>query len=112
MNRHEKLYVHRALDDEVTAIGGHYRFTKEERLAHEGRDVLYLCGYAVFDTTCCGGGGCSYAMVTGYVLGWKDETDPDGFPVSRVEPIRDPAVQKEIRSRIQEKESVGQVNFL
>ncbi len=104
-------HVHRPLDDEVTAVGGHYRFTREVRLPHEGRELLYLCGHAVFDTTCCGGGGCGYAWVPGYVLGWKVETGPDGFAVSRVEPVRDPAAQAGIRDIIRKREGVAQVNF-
>jgi len=104
-------HVHRPLDEEVTAVGGHYRFTREALLGWEGREVLYLCGYAVFDTTCCGAGGCGYAWVPGYVLGWKAETDPDGFPVSRVEPVRDPDAQAGIQDLIRKREGVSQVNF-
>jgi hypothetical protein len=53
----EDVYVHRGLDEVVTAIGGHYRFTREVRLPFGGQELLYRCGYAVFDTTCCGRGG-------------------------------------------------------
>ncbi len=112
MEEDERMYVHRGLDEEVTAIGGHYRFTREVRLPGEGRELLYLSGYGVFDTSCCGGGGCSYALVQGFIRSWKDGTDPDGVPVSRVEPVRDPDLQKKIRILIMEREPVGQVNFL
>jgi hypothetical protein len=112
MEPESRPHVHRSLDDVVTAIGGHYRFTKECRLPFEGREVLYLCGYAVFDTTCCGSGGCGYVQVKGYLLNWKGETDPGGLPVSRVEPIRDPAAQKRIRDLIRQQETVDQVNFV
>ena len=50
-------YVHRELDREVTAIGGHYRFDREAQIAFRGQQVLYLCGYALYDTSCCGLGG-------------------------------------------------------
>ena len=51
-------YVHQPLNQEVTAIGGHYLLVKEVRLPFEGREVLYLVGHAAFDTICCGPGGC------------------------------------------------------
>jgi len=111
MEPQTRPHVHRDLEEEVAAIGGHYRFTKECRLPYEGRDVLYLCGYAVFDTTCCGAGGCGYAQVLGTVLRWREETDPEGRPVSRVAPIRDPEEQRKIRERILAREMVSQVNF-
>ena len=107
----EEVYVHRGLDEVVTAIGGHYRFTREVRVPFEGRELLYRCGYAVFDTTCCGAGGCSYVLVQGFIRSWQDGTDADGLPLSRVQPVRDPDVQKRIRELIMKKEPVSQVNF-
>ncbi len=111
MNDTTKEYTHQGLNQEVTAIGGHYILTKEERLSFYGRDVLYLIGYAIFDTTCCGSGGCNYAQVPGIIVDWKIRKNKDGIPVSRVNPIRDPAKQKEIRYLIENKEMVNQVNF-
>ena len=64
-------HVHLPLDEEVTAIGGSYRLVKEERLSIDGREVLYIVGHGVFDTTCCGAGGCAYAIVPGYIIDWK-----------------------------------------
>ena len=104
-------YVHRELNEIVTSIGGHYTFTKEERLPFNGREVLYLHGYAVFDTTCCGGGGCNYALVIGFIGQWKEGSNDEGLPVSMVEPIRDADVQKEVSRLIQERGVVTQVNF-
>lgn len=105
-------HIHHPLNQEVTAIGGHYVFTHEVCLPFNDREVLYLCGYAVYDTTCCGSGGCNYAVVVGFVWNWKNKKNEEGLPVSQVEPIDDPDVQKEISRLIQEKESVSQVNYL
>lgn len=109
-NRHHD-YVHRDLDHEVTAIGGHYRFSREEIFFFGGRPVLYLSGYALFDTTCCGAGGCGYSLVQGYVERWKYRSDPEGLFVSRVEEIRKAGVREELARRIQAKEKVQQVGF-
>lgn len=105
-------YVHQRLDQEITAIGGTYILVKEVRLPFNGREILYLVGHAAFDTTCCGAGGCAYALVPGYILSWKDRADKDGRAISRVEPVRDRDVQERIRHRIETKEVVQQVTFL
>lgn len=104
-------FVHPELGQEITAIGGHYVFNNERRLSVDGRDVLYLVGYAVVDTSCCGIGGCAYALVPGIVEEWKYKKDDDGLCVSQVEPIHDADEQQEIRRLIQKKEMVQQVTF-
>jgi hypothetical protein len=105
-------YVHRPLNTEVTAIGGYYRLVKEARLRHGDREVLYLVGQAAFETTCCGVGGCAYAIVPGYVLAWKSRIDPDGLPHSDVAPVDNPSDQDAIRRQLVERELVHQVIFL
>lgn len=105
-------YIHRALHEEVTAIGGRYTLTAEGRLPFGGRDVLYLLGWAAFDTTCCGAGGCRYALVPGFIVGWKTRQNAEGLSVSLVEPIRDPCVQEAVRRLIEGIETVQQVTFL
>ena len=104
-------YVHQELNQKVTGIGGHYLLVKEERLPFHGREVLYLVGHAAFDTTCCGVSGCAYALVPGFIVRWKGRTNQDGLAVSQVEPIRDEAIQREIRPLIEERETVHQVQF-
>lgn len=107
----EREYVHQELNQEITAVGGHYALVKEVCLPFRGRKVLYLVGYGIFDTTCCGIGGCTYALVPGFILDWKSKTNGDGLAVSRVEPIRDEAVRKEVQRLIKGKEIVQQVRF-
>lgn len=104
-------YSHPRLNEPVTAIGGHYVLVKEERLPFRGREVLYLVGYAVIDTSCCGIGGYGYALVPGFVVEWKARTDDQGRPVSRIEPIRDEAVRHEVARLIRQREPVHQVTF-
>ncbi|RJQ83288.1 MAG: hypothetical protein C4519_06925 [Desulfobacteraceae bacterium] len=104
-------YTHGDLDWEIVAIGGHYRFTDEVRLPFEGKEIFYLKGYALFDTTCCGAGGCSYIMVQGFVAQWKTGKNAAGEPVSRVTPIQDPALQRRIQQFLIKKENVQQVQF-
>lgn len=105
-------FIHPELNREVTAIGGRYFWMKEGRLPFGGREVLYLVGCAVLDTTCCGVGGFGCALVPGFAVEWKSGVSPEGRPVSLVERIRDEATQAEIRHRIRATEPVYQVHFL
>ena len=110
-NNDSQDFAHPQLGREVTSISGHYVFGKEIRLPYKGREILYFVGYAVLDSTCCGVGGCAYVLVAGYIRQWKYKKNQDDRPVSQVEPIRDPIVQKQIKNLIQKKEMVYQVTF-
>ncbi|MGD9145270.1 MAG: hypothetical protein PVI80_06910 [Anaerolineae bacterium] len=105
-------YVHLELNQEVTAIGGHYVLIKEVRLPFGGREILYLVGHTAFDTACCGVGGCAYALVPGFVLNWKGQTNTDGLAVSRVEAIQDKDEQEQVQRLVEKREPVHQVRFL
>jgi len=104
-------FTHPQLGREVTAIGGHYVFGKEIRMPYHNREILYFVGYAVLDSTCCGVGGVAYVVVAGLIRQWKYKKNQDNVFVSKVEPIEDQSVQKEVRSLIQKKEMVFQVTF-
>jgi hypothetical protein len=105
-------YAHQALHQEITAAAGHFVLVKEVRLPFQGREILYLVGHAAFDTTCCGAGGCAYALVPGFILVWKGQTNRDGLAVSRVEPIHARDVQKQVQESIERRDLVHQVIFL
>ncbi len=104
-------YIHHELNREVTAIGGHYVLTKEVRLPFEGREILYVVGYAVVDNSCCGVGGLAYALVPGFIQDWKSTTNNEGLAISLVEPIDNQTAQREIRQLIERNEIVHQVRF-
>lgn len=108
---HLREYVHPGLNQEVTAIGGRYVLVKEARLPFQGREVLYVVGHAAFDTSCCGAGGCGYALVPGIIVEWRTRMNEDDRPVSLVEPVDNQAVQKDIQRLIEEREMVHQVRF-
>jgi hypothetical protein len=110
-NNEASDFVHPELGREITAIGGHYVFGKEIRLPYRGREILYFVGYAVLDSTCCGVGGCAYALVAGFITQWKYKTDQNDAALSQVETISDAMIQKEVRALIRNKEMVYQVTF-
>jgi hypothetical protein len=105
-------YVHQELNRDITAIGGSYVLVKEARLPFGSREILYVVGRAVFDTACCGAGGCAYALVSGFVLAWKSKSNENNLSVSEVEPIRDTGLQEQVQRLIEGKEIVQQVSFL
>ena len=105
-------FSHPELNQQITAIGGSYLFIKEERLPINGEEVLYLLGNAIFDSSCCGFGGCAYAMVPGIIRSYRCATDEAGRPVSRVAAITDPRLQEKINALIRQKHLVHQINFL
>lgn len=63
------------------------------------------------NNTCCGNGGVCFARVPGVVRDLKYKTDARGAPISRVEPITDKTVQKQIRKILQDTDMVHQVEF-
>jgi len=105
-------YIHPALNEQVTAIGGSYVFTTEQIVACEDKRILVLTGYAVLDSTCCGAAGCAYALVPGIIAQYRSGRDAAGRWQSRVRPIRDAAVRDSIRSMILARRQVHQVQFL
>jgi hypothetical protein len=107
----EAEYVHQGLNRQITAIGGHYILVKEARLPFHGREILYLVGNAAFDTSCCGPGGCAYALVPGFVTGWHSSQTEDGLAISQLEPISDADTQNEIRRLLERLEIIQQVIF-
>jgi len=107
-----KEFVHPPLDEPVAAIGGRYVFTAEGQLPLDGRVLLYLAGWAVADATCCGVGGCAYALVPGWIIDLRQGVSPDGRAVSRVEPIKAPAMQQRLRRLLIETTGVSQVVFV
>jgi len=104
-------FIHPLLNEEFLAIGGHYVITKEDKLPFKDREVLYLVGYGILDNSCCGPGGCGYAIVPGYIVRWHTGTTEDQVRfISSVEPVEE-GYYKEIGRLLRTKESVTQVHF-
>ncbi|MEW5914010.1 MAG: hypothetical protein AB1814_15740 [Thermodesulfobacteriota bacterium] len=96
----------------VRSIAGWYEMEQEKLLTLGGEQYLYLLGRGVVETSCCGTGGCYYAVVPGRVLAWHCRQDERGTPVSLVEPVRSQEFQALLSREIKAQEDVAQVCFL
>jgi hypothetical protein len=105
-----RKYTHQ-LNKEVTSISGWYKLHKEGILDHGGRRFLYAVGDAVIDSSCCGTGGCRYAVVPGSLVSWKSGTNDNGLSTSIVKPVTDKTIKRELSKLLSKKEEVTQVQF-
>lgn len=83
-----------------------YVVLREVRMPWQGRELLVVIGVGHFDTSCCGVGGCGFADVPGFVVGWHVSEDE-----SEVEPVTDPDERATITHAIKEKEKVLEIRF-
>jgi uncharacterized linocin/CFP29 family protein len=106
-------YTHLELGQDVDiGIAGYYTPEREVRLPYSDREILYVVGRAVVETSCCGiKGNWTYAIVPGYVINWQYTHNERGLPVSEVQPIPDEATRERIRQLIEKKESAVMVGF-
>lgn len=110
------MYTHQPLGRDVETMAGYYTPEQEVRLAHEGREVLYVTGQVVIEATCCVSGSCRtanywYGQVIGYIVRWQGERNERGLPVTEVELVRDPAAQDTIRVIILKTAAASRVDF-
>ncbi|MCD6561573.1 MAG: hypothetical protein J7L16_07445 [Deltaproteobacteria bacterium] len=105
-------YIHQTTnpDTEIQAISGFYTVEKEWKLEYKDDIVLCIIGMGKIETSCCGMGGCRYALVPGYIRNWKKRNE-SGRQISEVEPVVDENSKKEITKILKRKELVTQINF-
>jgi hypothetical protein len=108
-------YTHLPLNKDVPAFAGYYMPEKEVRIPFHDREILYVIGQVVVETSCqeitCTTGSSYYAMVPGYILKWQYRKNEDDLPVSKTESITDFKTRKEIEHLIQEREAVTRIEF-
>lgn len=103
-------YKHLPLGQDINFISGRYTPLKEKITYFQDKKVLYVIGNAVLDNSCCGIGGCRYAIVPGFIVDFKYKKE-NGQYVSKIEPIRDSGQKQEIKKMIKRCEIVTQVDF-
>jgi hypothetical protein len=106
-------YTHLELGkDVVFGIAGFYTPQQEVRLEYNGREVLYIIGQVVLESSCCSiSTDWTYTLVPGYIVNWQNTKNEDGLPVSEVEPVRDNKERAGIRQAIQARENTTLIDF-
>jgi len=105
------MFAHPELNQPVTAIGGNYVITGEQKISYGNRQLLTFAGHAVFDTTCCGAGGCAYTLVAGFIDSYRCGKDASGRWLSKIKPIRADYLKKDITARVLSRKETFQVQF-
>jgi hypothetical protein len=104
-------YCHQTLGEDYGGIAGYYTPVKEVRLEYQGREILYIVGRAVIESSCCGAGNWPYALVPGYIVEWHKGARQNGLDVTGVELVRDPEVKKDLLSLIRRREELDCITF-
>ena len=104
-------YTHLELNQEIQALAGYYMPLKEVKLQYKDREILYVVGQAVVDSSCCGFANTGYVLVPGYVTNWKTRTNENGLPVTEVELISDKDEQSKVKKIIKDSEQIPQIEF-
>ncbi len=104
-------FIHPLLNEEITTIAGYYVITREVIIPHQEGPVLSFVGFASTESSCCGAGGCGYAIVAGRIIELHSGISEDNRTISRVIPLED-RLHREVFDTIRLKEGVGQVHFL
>ncbi|MCA9519436.1 MAG: hypothetical protein KC609_00620 [Myxococcales bacterium] len=106
------IYAHEPLNEPVEAVAGHYTIQKELTIALDDELALVAVGFMLVDTSCCGAGGCGFAVVPGFLRRPRFGRDAEGRELSEVEPVADPESRRRIEERLRASELVQQVRFL
>ncbi len=104
-------YTHLKLNEDNNCLAGYYTPEKEVRLKHNNREVLYVIGQAVIESSCCSVGSWGYAIVPGYIVNWQNKRNETGLLISEIESISDERARNNIRQIIQTNEAISQIGF-
>ena len=104
-------FAHQNLGEDYGGLAGYYTPMKEVRLPYRGREILYIVGRAVIESSCCGTGNWPYALVPGYIVEWRHAANPRGLPLTTVEMIDDPELKKELLAIIRSRENLDCISF-
>ena len=91
-------YVHVPSGGEISFMAVTLKVSAEGCLACGNRQLLYVEGITTVGSVCCGAVECRVIYVPGFIVSRHCKTDEaSGHPVSRVEPVTDPATREEVK---------------
>ena len=80
-------YVPEDFGTEVVVPSGYYQPIKEDLVAFDGKQVLYVLGSACVEASCCGIGSWAYVRVEGFVVGEEDPGDESDRKSTQIDTI-------------------------
>jgi hypothetical protein len=97
-------FIHPQLEREVEGRAGYYVPLEEHILPYDGREVLYILGYACIDNSCCGAEKrWGYVQVPGFLVRKHIHSKESGPLVSEVEIIEEESDRSSIRRSLLQK---------
>lgn len=91
-------YVHVPCGREINLMSVMLKVTSEGCLAYGNRQLLYVEGLTTVGSACCGAAECRIIHVPGFIVSRHCKMDEaSGHPVSRVEPVTDPAALEDVK---------------
>jgi len=105
-----KDYKHIEAGKEIRFISGFYEVEEEKKIKFKDGEVLVIIGHAIVDTSCCGMGGCRYALVPGKIRKFRYKRDEDGSEWTEVE-VLNPQEKAEFEKILKKAEVINQVIF-
>ena len=105
-------YIHLPESEDIGPEGRSYRI-KDEILDYKGKKVFFIKAQADGGITCCDGSSVqtlNSLFVKGYITEWKAQNEKTE-PVSKLERIRDPKEQQEIKEILATKYGTSSIYF-
>jgi len=91
-------YLHVPRGGEISFMAVTLKVTAEGCLDCGNRQLLYVEGLTTVGSVCCGAVECRVIYVPGFIVSRHCKTDEaSGHPVSRVEPVTNPAALDEVK---------------
>ena len=105
-------FIHPELGEDVQGRAGYYIPTEEHILTYNGREILYILGYACLERPCCGAGAnWGYIQVPGYLVRRHIRGKETAPPVSKVEIIQNEDDRNNITQSLQQQHPGAQIEI-
>lgn len=105
-------FIHPELGEDVQGRAGYYIPIEEHTLTHNGREVIYILGYARLERPCCGdGANWGYIQVPGYLVRRQIRGKGNTQSVSKVEIIQNENDRNNIRQSLQQQHPGAQIEI-
>jgi hypothetical protein len=104
-------FTHPELGQEVQTLAGYYVPVEEHVLPYNGRELVYILGYACIEASCCGAANWSYIQVPGFLVRKHIRSGGRTPPASEIETIQGEEDRNTIRQSLTKKYPGAQIEI-